>query len=645
MRIDCDKHLFIGPASGSEDFFSSVQKLGAVEFITSASTTPPPPDEIQLIEKAIGIVRGQPTVDQEENLVAIDVDRLAQEIVAVRDRLEALYEETRVLHQEIPRVEIFGDFSVEQLREIEGMSGRLFQFFYTKKLDQLDLTEHPELIYVGHMHDLDYLVAISKGKRSYDGLVEVVIDRPIGVLLKEKERVDSEICETEERLKEYARFNHYLHEQLLIKLDTHHLINARGLARSYADDTLFVVEGWVARSSADVVSRFAARRGVYYEEVAVEENDRVPTHLENRGMGRIGEDLVHIYDTPSTTDNDPSKWVLLFFALFFGIIMGDGGYGVSYLVIAVFLYFRFFHIKGGGKRVIKLALILAVSCVVWGILTASFFGLDFSIKSDVKRYSLMMWVVEKKAQYLMEHKDNATYRELVAKHPQLAGAKTSYDFIASVEEVKDGNRLIYPIYNTFSGNILLEFSLFIGVIHMALSFLRNLRRSYAGIGWILFMVGCYLYFPSILKSLSFSHYLFGIDPVAGAEWGLEILCTGVVLAVIVSVVQKKLAGLADIANIIQIFADALSYLRLYALGLAGGIMSATFNEMGSKLGWFFGAIIILLGHIVNISLGIMGGVIHGLRLNFLEWYHWSFEGGGKRFQPLALLHKKEKNEL
>ncbi len=90
-------------------------------------------------------------------------------------------------------------------------------------------------------------------------------------------------------------------------------------------------------------------------------------------------------------------------------------------------------------------------------------------------------------------------------------------------------------------------------------------------------------------------------------------------------------------RLIEVFADVLSYLRLYALALAGSIVANTFNGFGMKMNIFFGVIVIIAGHTLNLSLSIMGGVIHGLRLNFIEWYHYSFDGGGKRHRPLALL--------
>ncbi len=87
-------------------------------------------------------------------------------------------------------------------------------------------------------------------------------------------------------------------------------------------------------------------------------------------------------------------------------------------------------------------------------------------------------------------------------------------------------------------------------------------------------------------------------------------------------------------NVIQIFADIMSYLRLYALGLSGALVVSTLNEFASSMNIVLAALLLIVGHVINLGLCLMGGTIHGLRLNFLEWYHYSFEGGGKAFCPL-----------
>jgi V/A-type H+-transporting ATPase subunit I len=121
------------------------------------------------------------------------------------------------------------------------------------------------------------------------------------------------------------------------------------------------------------------------------------------------------------------------------------------------------------------------------------------------------------------------------------------------------------------------------------------------------------------------------------EVGLQLLWGGLGLAIALALIQNRVKGLIELMKPIEIFADILSYLRLYALGLAGMILGETFNGMGERLGFAAGFFVILLGHTTNLAVGIIGGTIHGLRLNFIEWYHHCFGGGGKLFNPLKLL--------
>ncbi len=112
---------------------------------------------------------------------------------------------------------------------------------------------------------------------------------------------------------------------------------------------------------------------------------------------------------------------------------------------------------------------------------------------------------------------------------------------------------------------------------------------------------------------------------------------GLILATALALIQHRLAGILEPMTVIQLFADAMSYLRLYALGLSGAMLISTMNDLAFSMNFVLGGIIIIFGHLVNIILAIMSGTIHGLRLNFLEWYHYSFEGGGKPFTPLSKL--------
>jgi V/A-type H+-transporting ATPase subunit I len=107
-----------------------------------------------------------------------------------------------------------------------------------------------------------------------------------------------------------------------------------------------------------------------------------------------------------------------------------------------------------------------------------------------------------------------------------------------------------------------------------------------------------------------------------------------------NILFRILEGFNGLLGIVQVFSDVLSYLRLFALGIATVYMAQTFNMLAKNIvasfpwiGYLFAALILLAGHAVNLLLGIMGGVIHGLRLNFLEWYRWCFTGDGVVYRP------------
>ena len=186
----------------------------------------------------------------------------------------------------------------------------------------------------------------------------------------------------------------------------------------------------------------------------------------------------------------------------------------------------------------------------------------------------------------------------------------------------------------------MEIALFVVVLNISFSLLRHLSRSAAGVGWVIALLGVYLFITKVLNSTSIIHFLNLIPKQSGYIIGQQLLTGGIIGAIILAVIQHKWSGLIDLAKPIELFADVLSYLRIYALGLAAMILANTFNEIGMNLGYVAGFCFILVGHAINIVVGSMGGTIHGLRLNFIEWYHHSFEGGGRMFDPLKLLKYK-----
>lgn len=636
MRYDLKKFLFVGILKEKEVFFKKAQTLGIVQFIDSQGTgIKTIPSQIQHITDAIKVLRGLPPVVQEEREDFSHADEIAERINGQHRLLNQLKEEERLIELEIGRIEAYGNFSWSDIHFIEKEGHRHVQFFCAKE-DAIEPREHEELIYVGSNHELDYFIAFNKEPKTYENMVELEITRPLNEVRLRQTALWKEIHAIDSELKNLAKYNLFLHHSLIAKLNLYHLDAAKSYVQKPLEETdLFTVEGWVPVNKIEALHRLVDKMHAYTEEIAVAPNETIPTYLENNNLGRVGEDLVHIYDTPSHTDKDPSLWVLWFFALFFAVIVGDAGYGMVYLIAAIYFRYKFANAKDVGKRFIKLMFILSSTCIIWGILTNSFFGMSLDINNPVRKLSLVHWLVEKRTEYHIKHHDKE-YEGWIKKYPELKDVTDPHEFVGKAVTITNGNAS-YPLLDTYTRGVMLELALIIGLIHLTLSFLRYIKRNWSGIGWILVMIGGYLFAPTFLQTTSSFYYLSGMDVAKGGQIGLQLVAIGLLTAVGLSVVKHKFLGIFEIMTSIQVFADVLSYLRLFALGLAGAIVGATINELAAGLPAVLAVIMIVISHMLNMVLGIMGGVIHGLRLNFLEWYHYSFQGGGKMFQPLRLM--------
>jgi V/A-type H+-transporting ATPase subunit I len=636
MRVDVKKYLVIGPESMRNAFFKRSQELGIMEFIRKPPTSLEKPAEVQNFIDALHVLRQMVPVKQEPTADYQSANVLARHVVERGHELERLRERGRIIEKEISRIEVFGDFSLYELQELEQQTGRVFQFFFSKKNQDLEAPSHPEVIYVGSAHGMDYYISINLEKKSYVGLIEMQFDRSLGDLKQELAHIHHQIDMYETELASLSHKKKQLKQGLINTLNRYNLEDSKGRVQQLLEGEAFAVEGWIPKNRIKNLESLASELNLYIEQIAVEAEDRVPTHLENTGAGRLGEDLIGIYDTPSRADRDPSLWVYIAFGIFFSMIVADAGYGLLLLGISLWLYFKYGRKKGGFvKRFTLLATSLSIGCILWGILIVSFFGIEFGENSKIRSLSFVNWMIEKKAEYFLEKKP-PSFDALLKEYPQLKQAATANALLRGVKGDQEGMNK-YIVYTTFQGNVLLEFVIFIGTIHILLSFLRYADKNWSGVGWSIFMIGAYLYFPSILGAVSLVHYVFHVPYDPGTMLGKYLVYGGLSLAVILAILQRKLVGIAEIMHVIQVFADVMSYLRIYALSLAGMIMADTFNRIALSVPFYIGFLILLVGHTLNFTLALMGGVIHGLRLNFIEWYHYSFEGGGKRFNPLSLL--------
>lgn len=636
MRVDLKKFLFIGMEKDRTKFFEKAQEIGIVHFIDPEKKAKAEwPLELQRVIAAIKIVRSQPVCEQEESVDLDLVDAIVDEILTLQQRIENHQRNVVEIDDEIERAQPFGNFNVQDIQWIENEGNRKIQFFCAKAgfKDKEDLPA--ELLYLSTDENLDCFIAINKAPVQYDSMVEIKLKAPLFELQKQKIKIDKELADLEKALKAKAKYNEFLHRGLIHKINRDVRIRASTFAEAQMDAYLFAVEGWAPVGSIEALNQMALDLNLHVEEVAIEPSDVVPTYLKNHGVARIGEDLVNIYDTPSVNDTDPSLWVLFFFALFFSMIIGDAGYGLILLLLGLYFHRKQQKITPAGKRFFQLLYILSGTIIVWGVLNTSFFGMTIPMDSPIRKLSLMTWLVEKKTEYHFGRSD-AIAAEWLEKFPAIRDISNPFDILSRAMTINpETKRIAYDIYDAFANSIAMELALLIGIIHIVISLLRYAKRNYSSFGWIAVLIGGYLFVPFYLDVTSITQFLFGISGASAGSNGLLLIYGGLGFALLASFFEHGWLGPVEALNrLIQLFSDSMSYLRLYALGLSGSLVTATMNDLASSMNIVFAAILLIFGHLVNLVLGIMGGVIHGLRLNFLEWYHYSFEGDGKRFSPL-----------
>lgn len=640
MIVKTVKYLIVGAKEDLDRFFEKAQHHGFLEFISIRGKKAfEPPATVQSLLDAIKILRRQPFHAVYEGGGDLPLAmQVAQRILDIKSDLEKLLEEKRLLESEITRILPLGDFSLEEIAEIEKKGKRKIQFFCMKSNKTLRRELPQELIYVNTEYDLDYFMGISREGLHLPEMISMRIDASLSDLKDRHQFVVQAIHDFEMELKSYAGHQTFLQEVLIDELNRYHLSCAKKEVSYPLENSLFAIEAWLPETKVTILFSLIDSLAVHVEQISIEEEDRVPTCMENKNLSLVGEDIVKIYDIPATTDRDPSLWVFWCFVLFFSIIVADGGYGAVLLLLSLILKWKLPHLKGFGKRMLKLSFILSTGCLIWGILTAAYFGLKIEPGTFLSRISVLHYLAEKKAAYHLDVKDDV-YQAWIHKCPELSQAEHGRQFLQGTTEVRK-TTLCYPMFEEFSGNIMMEVMLVIAIVHLSLGLLRYIGRNIAGLGWIAFMVGGYLYFPKILDATTMANFMGLISKPEAAALGLQLIYGGMGFAVVSALIQKRMKGIGEIATVVQVFADVLSYLRLYALGLAGAIMAATFNIEGMNLGLFAGALVILAGHVLTIVLALMGGVIHGLRLNFIEWYHYCFDGGGRLLRPLYKLKLK-----
>ena len=341
-----------------------------------------------------------------------------------------------------------------------------------------------------------------------------------------------------------------------------------------ATSSSFLIKGWVPRENLDnAINRLnkVAQNKIFIHNEEIKETDKVPVKLKNPAYAKPFEFFIDLYSIPMHREFDPTFLMFLIYPLFFGFMLGDFGYGV--VAFALFWYLKKKFPK--ASALFNILLVSSVSSVVFGLMYGEIFGLE-----EIGHFAIP--------------------------------------------------HLISRTHEIFT---LLYIAVGIGVFHvnlgLVLGFLNVLKSHglskaiYEKGSWFVLQIGV------LLLALSYRD-IITLSVIAGYAF----------LAVSIIMLFKG-EGIKGIIELPSIFTNILSYARLMAIGISSVSLAAVINEMSSgffEKGGFSilaGILILLIGHILNIVLGLFGSFLHSLRLHYVEFFGKFFEGGAEKYKAFG----------
>ncbi|MFC1568209.1 V-type ATP synthase subunit I [Candidatus Margulisiibacteriota bacterium] len=359
----------------------------------------------------------------------------------------------------------------------------------------------------------------------------------------------------------------------------------------------FVIEGWLKKADLNRLEKELSRttREVGVVKIEPAKGEKPPVALENpRGFAPF-ELITNIYGTPRADEFDPSIPLAFFFALFFGLCLGDFGYGVILAAFSVYFMKRY-RLPAGGQKLFQLLIFGGGVSALVGILTGSYLGIS--------------------------------PKEIPAALLPLKQLLTSI-------------QIIDPIKSPLT---MLLFSLALGVIQILFGIslqmaLRIRNKDYVS---AILDDGLWFFFLSSLVFLLVANALAWPTALLAARFSIA----GAVLLVLTqgrhkkNIVEKFLSGLLSLYKVSGYMGDTLSYSRLLALGMSTTIIGSVINILAGMvkggvpgLGIVLMIVLLIFGHLFNLVIGTLGAFVHSTRLQMVEFFSKFYEGGGREFKP------------
>lgn len=608
------KYSFILLNGESEAFLENLQGLGVVDI--QRSTKPVDDKSAAMLEKTLKIRRAIDILDKvdyskDEDNAAITAAAAATEIEGCKmqntlDAQAALHElqsQLAVTEKCLKQVSPWGDYDKQAVADLEAKGIVLHYYCVAEKSFDPEWAQLAALEEISREDDKVFFVTVS---RKGDEYTFPERECPAPELSKAQaeakiQEIHQEIIDTKGKLLA-LKDKHLAHMRAGLERKTADLDRylAAKVGTEAAEGYICTFEGFAPTEDKDRLIKSFDEMGVLYLCEEAKEEDNPPIKLRNNRFTKMFEGLTGMYGMPVYGEWDPTPILGVFFMLFFAMCMGDGGYGIILTIYGILQHKKIVNI-GMFDGIGNLIATLGVATTVVGLLFGTFFGVDLTTVS---------WIPEGLKNIMLTGDVN------------IAGANYALQMILAI---------------------------CVGVFHISLAMVIKavlytqrfgLKQNLGTWGWVLLIVGglilivcgmCFNLPQTVTKVLlitiavisALGIYLFntpGRNPVKNIGpglWETYNMATG-------------------------ILGDVLSYIRLYALGLAGGMLGNAFNILGGLLlgdhpTWQFipFALIMLFGHTLNMLMSCLGAFVHPLRLTFVEYFKNSgYEGKGMAYNPL-----------
>ena len=522
--------------------------------------------------------------------------------------------ERDAIEKDIRVLEPWGNFDMKALQRLAQASGLTVGFFRcSSKFFRQEWADHYFAIPVNEMSKSTYFLTFSEEKPDIEA---EQIFLPQESLQEKRAQLDSVLQKLDLIHGELLYIEKQLRSVLLdgqsqtrdsIQLERVHLSDER-----VAGDSLRLLVGWVRADRTEELTTVLDADHIFYEMEDPAFEDDVPVQITNGRFTSLFEPILRMYSLPNYHDLDPSFYFAPFFMLFFGLCLGDGGYGLLVLfgglAVAKFC-------KGDVCNYGRLMAWLGMMTVICGLLMGTFFGIDLS--------------------------------------------QQDWAFLAPVKPYFLNDNGVGPI---FGYSPMMVLSVIIGLIQVLLGMILKGCKAVKNYGFA-YGIGTFCWVAAIILAV----ILYGL-PACGVQ--LPQVVQYILMALIgISALgiffynspgsyRRPLLGLlgnigggvwATYGMATGLLGDLLSYIRLFALGLTGGVLGGVFNslaiDMTSSLPvmvrWIPMILILLAGHGITFALSMISAFVHPMRLTFVEFFkNADFEGGGKEYSPFRKEYNK-----